>query len=252
MAVSAHCSSIMEGYKLISDFWLQSRIGCFIITPMTETPTLAKLLKYAIESRLLEVHTALVAKVESYDAKKQLVDVSPVLTQPVRTPNNEWYSETLPILCDVPVLFPRAGGFFISFPIQPGDFVQLIFNEVDIEEWLENSSPNIADNKRFSLNGAVALPGVYPQAKTLLDAHKSNLVLGKDQGLQIHIDEQKIRLGSADASEALALATKVKEELDRIKAAFNTHTHFPAAGPIKGNDKILSSSDIFAKNVVAI
>jgi len=158
----------------------------------------------------------------------------------------------LPMLCDVPVLFPRAGGFFISFPIQPGDFVKLIFNEVDIEAWLENSPPSIADNQRFSLKGAVALPGVYPQAKTLLDAHKSNLVLGKDQGLQIHIDEQKIRLGSADASEALALASKVKEELDRIKAAFNIHTHFPAAGPIKGNDKILGSSDIFAKNVVTI
>lgn len=68
---------------------------------MTETPTLAKLLQYAVENRLLEVHTALIAKVENYDANKQLVDVSPVLTQPVRTSKGEWYSETLPVLCDV-------------------------------------------------------------------------------------------------------------------------------------------------------
>lgn len=227
-------------------------IGRFIIAPMTGTPTLAKLLQCAIDNRLSGVHTALIAKVESYDAEKQLVDVSPVLTQPVRTSKGEWHSETLPVLCDVPVLFPRAGGFFISFPIKPGDFVQLIFNEVDIEAWLENAPPSIADNQRFTLKGAVALPGMYPQAKALIGAHKSNLALGKDQGLQIHIDDQKIRLGSADASEALALASKVKEELDRIKAAFNIHTHFPAAGPIKESDRILGSSDIFAQKVVAI
>jgi len=54
-------------------------IGRFIIAPMTESPTLAKLLQYAIEGRLLEVHTALIAKVESYDAEKQVVDVSPAM-----------------------------------------------------------------------------------------------------------------------------------------------------------------------------
>ena len=223
--------------------------GRFIIAPMTETPTLAKLLNCAIDNRLAGIHTALIAKVESYNAEKQLVDVSPALTQPVRAPNNGWHSETLPILCDVPVLFPRAGGFFISFPIKPGDFVQLIFNEVDIEAWLENSSPNIAGNQRFSLKGAVALPGMYPQAQALIDAHRNNLVLGRDQGLQIHIDGQKIRLGSADASEALALASKVKEELDRIIAGFNTHTH-ASHGAITLKP-LANSSDVAAKNVVA-
>lgn len=90
---------------------------------------------------------------------------------------------------------------------------------------------------------------MYPQTKALLDAHNSDLVLGKDQGLQIHIDDQKIRLGSADASEALAIASKVKEELDRIITGFNAHTH-KSHGTATIN--ILgSSSDISAKNVVA-
>lgn len=218
---------------------------------MTQTPSLAQLLKHAIEGRLLDVHTALIAKVERYDAAKQIIDVAPVLKRSIENMDGEWIAEQLPVLCDVPVLFPRAGGFFISFPIQPGDFVQLIFNETDIEEWLENKEPTISHNQRFTLQGAVALPGIFPQSMVLSGAHKSNLVLGKEQGLQIHIDDQKIRLGSEDASEALAIASKVKEELERIKSAFHSHTHFPPGGSIKPSDCIIISTDIAAKTVVA-
>ncbi|TXG75881.1 hypothetical protein E6Q11_06250 [Candidatus Dojkabacteria bacterium] len=218
---------------------------------MTQTPSLAQLLKHAIEGRLLDVHTALIAKVESYDAAKQLVNVAPVLKRSIENMNGEWVTEQLPVLCDVPVLFPRAGGFFITFPIQPGDFVQIIFNETDIEAWLEDKEPTISHTKRFTLQGAVALPGIFPQAMALTDAHESNLVLGKEQGLQIHIDDQRIRLGSQDANEALAIASKVQEELDRIKSAFHGHTHAPPGGAIKPSDRIIVSTDIAAKSVVA-
>lgn len=126
-----------------------------------QTPTLTHLLKTAIEHRLLDVHTALIAKVESYDADKQLVDVALVLKRRLQNIDGEWINETLPVLCDVPVLFPRAGGFFLSFPIQPGDFVQLIFNESSIEAWLTDSAPSVLSTQRFTLEGAIASPGCF-------------------------------------------------------------------------------------------
>lgn len=216
-----------------------------------KTPTLAHLLKTAIEHRLLDVHTALIAKVERYDAEQQLVDVAPVLKRSIKTLDGEWAHEFLPVLCDVPVLFPRAGGFFLSFPIQAGDFVQLIFNEASIEAWLTDKAPGALCSQRFSLEGAVALPGVFPFNKALPGAHAENLVLGQEQGLQIHIDGQKIRLGSAEAHEALAIASKVREELDHIKSVFNSHTHITFKGPIDPTSVITASFDIAAKHVVA-
>jgi hypothetical protein len=87
---------------------------------MKETPTFAQLIKQAIDNRLLDVHTAMIGKVERYDAEKQLVDVAPVLKRQIKNIEGAWQSEELPMLCDVPVLFPRAGGYFISLPIQPG------------------------------------------------------------------------------------------------------------------------------------
>jgi hypothetical protein len=146
-------------------------------------------------------------------------------------------------------LVPSRWRIFHIVPHSAGDFVQLLFNETDIENWLDHIDPTISHNQRFTLQGAVAIPGIFPQAKALVGAHKSNLVLGKDQGLQIHIDDQKIRLGSAEASEALAMASKVKGELEKIRVVFNTHSHtghgtIPAA-------QISAVGDISTNSVVA-
>jgi len=173
----------------------------------------------------LDVHTALIGRVENYDSAKQQADIQPVLKRLLKTLKDEVKAEELPLLLDVPVIFPRAGGFFLSLPIQKGDFVQVLFNESSIDDWLTNTSSSISAASRFTLQGAIAIPGIFPQTQALLGAHKDNLVLGSDRGVQIHIDGEKIRLGSADAQEALAVASKVREELDKIKSAFNGHIH---------------------------
>ena len=179
---------------------------------MNQIPTTAQLIKQAIENRLLDVHTAIVGRIERYDHQSQLADIQPVLKE-------------LPLLVDVPMLFLRAGGFFISLPVQVGDFVQVIFNEVSLDEFLSQHTCELKLKDRFTLQGAVAIPGIYPLAKPLTDAHKANLVIGKDRGVQIHIDDEKIKLGSQKADEALAMASAVKNELEKIKKAFQAHVH---------------------------
>jgi hypothetical protein len=218
---------------------------------MEQALSLAQILKQAIDNRLLDIHTALIGKIETYDAARQLADIKPVAKCALRDSDGALKQEDLPLLVDVPILFPRAGGFFISLPIQAGDFVQVIFNEGSIDEFLTESSSTISSAGRFTLQGAVALPGLYPEAKALVDAHETNLVLGRERGTQIHVDDKKIYLGSDKASEALALASKVKEELDRIKSVFNNHTHLSSTGPIKPSDKIIASSNIATMKVVA-
>lgn len=209
---------------------------------MTQIPTLTQLLQQAVETRLIDVHTALIAKVESYDAAKQQVSVSPLLKRTIKTLDNEIVREQLPILSEVPVLFPRAGGFFISFPIQPGDFVQLVFNESSIDEWNTDTASDEVYADRFSLQGAVAIPGVYPESRPLSGAHRANFVAGKDNGVQLHIDGEKIRLGSAEANEALAIASRVEAELNKIIMAFNAHVH--ASNGVATQSSITPTSDI--------
>ncbi len=79
------------------------------MAPMTKIPTLAQLLKQAIENRLLDVHTALISRIENYDSNTQLADIQPVLKRAITSLDDHIRQEDLPLLVDVPVIFPRAG-----------------------------------------------------------------------------------------------------------------------------------------------
>lgn len=223
---------------------------------MEQAPTLSQLLKQAIENRLMDVHTALIGQVERYDYETQLADVQPVLKRSVRGPNNQNIQEQIPILCEVPVLFPRAGGLFFSLPLQRGDYVQILFNETSIDDFLTGKTSDVSSAARFTLHGAIAIPGIYPLAESLIGAHEKNLVMGKENGVQLHIDSEKIRLGSEVADEALALAKNVKRELEKFRAAFNSHTHIATAttGTVTNaptTSQISPTGDIGTKKVVA-
>lgn len=194
------------------------------------TPTLAELIKRALDNRQMDLHTALIARVESYDAKNQTVDVQPQIKRALSKADGEKVYESLPLIPDVPVLFPRAGGYFISFPIQKGDYVQLLVNERSIAEWWSEGRES-GGEAMHSFDGAVAIPGLYPQAQSLNDAHTENLVLGKSEGPQIHICGDEIRLGGENCADSIALANKVLSELAKITQAFNSHVHGTPWGP---------------------
>ena len=183
-----------------------------------------ELIKKAVENRLLDVHTAIVARVESYNSEEQTVDVQPQLKRMLEGKDGEQVFEELPIIADVPVLFPRAGGFFISFPIKEGDFVQLFFNESPISDWWNQEETNI-ETARHSLGGAVAIPGVYPKEESLQDISTENMVLGKENGAQIHLLKNEIKLGGKDSKEALAFAKPVLSALKAIIKEIGSHKH---------------------------
>lgn len=90
---------------------------------------------------------------------------------------------------------------------------------------------------------------MFPLNKSLSSAHTANLVLGQDNGVQIHIDGETIRLGSADAHEALAIASKVEAELEKIRSAFQSHVHTYHNTPT--TTQIAPVNDIATKKVVA-
>jgi hypothetical protein len=220
------------------------------------TPSLPHLLSHTVETKLIDVHVAMIARVERYDAQKQVVDVQPQLKRRVMSDEHdaetgtdteggdddgETTTETLPIIPNVPVLFPRAGGFFISFPIQRGDYVQLIFNDWPIDAWREgDSADGVAElHENHGLHGAVAIPGVYPAAKALKDAHAQNLVLGYEGGAQAHFFDKHIALGDEKAKEFVALNGPLVKALEDMATAFNGHTHLVSvlAAPSEATSK---------------
>lgn len=158
-------------------------------------------------------HTSLPAKVVSYDNLLQTVSVQPMIKRPVFNEDGEKSYEELPTITDVPVCFPRGGGFVITFPLAAGDFVWLVFSEAGIGEWRETgqlSEPQ--DVRRHSMGYPMAIPGVYPtpQPLSIADAavRATDMFLGQDGGApQIHISGTEITLGrNAISPVALAVA----------------------------------------------
>ncbi|MGI8770932.1 MAG: Gp138 family membrane-puncturing spike protein [Acidobacteriaceae bacterium] len=39
----------------------------------------------------------------------------------------------MPILADVPIFLPSAGGFTLTMPIMPGDECEVVFSDMDFQ-----------------------------------------------------------------------------------------------------------------------
>ena len=194
------------------------------------TPTLAHAIAEAIESRLIDVHVALPCKVQSYDAATQTADLIPQIKRPLSNlTTGEKEHESLPVLPSVPVAFPRAGDWCLSYPIATGDFVLVIFADYSLDQWRAKGSETApGDIGKATLAGAVAIPiGIYPtaQAHTLGGA---DMVLGKQDGCQVRVKSagtvDVTSSGAETAADFVAMAAKTKAALDDILGIFSAGT----------------------------
>lgn len=161
----------------------------------TRTPTLANVLRGAIEAQLARVHVSLPGRVERYDATKQLVDVKPLLQETVTDADGNETPESLPVICNVPVVFPGAGGFRLTFPVAIGDTVLLVFTDRSLDEWLARGGElEPAHLRRHHLSDAVALPGLHPFSAPWTGAAADGLTLGKDGGAQVKVTDVDVVL----------------------------------------------------------
>lgn len=203
---------------------------------MTErVVSLAKLLE---ETRRLTKETlfsALPASVVSYDPATQRAEVKPQLKFTLRDEfAGKEAIEDLPIICDVPIMFPRFGDFAMTMPVTAGDTVLLVFCDRSIDKWKTNGgNVDPIDLRAHDISDAVAIPGLYPKPEMLPSTLTTGMALGKigDTTLQIHIGSSSINLGGPGAVEFVALATKTLTELQTLNTWLVSHTHPTGVGP---------------------
>lgn len=206
----------------------------------SRNPTLEELLNVAAQYHISDVWTSLPGSIESYDNLEQKADIKPLITRLTDTQDGEEIEEEIPVLPNVPVIFPRGGGYFLTFPLAVGDHVLLIFNARSIDKFVtgdgEVTGPD--DYLQHDLSSAVAYAGFYPFQKSLtpVDADGEDMVMGKEGGPTVHISGQKIELGEKDSTERASIDSKVQTEIKALRdtvnafvTTFNTHTHITTA-----------------------
>lgn len=192
------------------------------------TPREAELWRRILDARLLEVHTALVCRVETFDAAAQTVDCKPMVKAIVRTRDGQELEESYPLLRSVPVAFLRGGGYFAACPLVAGDFVTVIFHEWSIDRFRDTGGEvHPVDVGRHSFAGAWAIPaGPYPTSAPIGET-LDGLVVGKDGGTLLRIGADGVAkiAAAADAPAALAKAQATEDRLAALETFAWGHAH---------------------------
>lgn len=191
---------------------------------MPNEPTDAEVIRAAIESKLLDLHTSLPARVKSYNDATQTADVVPVIRRAVRKRDGSVAHEDLPTIHNVPVMWHEGGGFSVRLPLAPGDHVWLIFSEAATAQWRATgqvSQPG--DLRRHDLSYAAAIPAGHP-VKGSLPAGVPGSAWARTPG-DFHFAANPL------LSQYVALANKVNEALAALQNHADTHVHPTAMGP---------------------
>jgi hypothetical protein len=171
-------------------------------------------------------------RLESFDPNTQLASVKILLRETWFDEEGKEQSETVPIIVDVPVQFPGAGEYSLTFPPKEGDPVLVIFADRSIDKWLDTGDEvDPVDLRRHHLTDAFALLGFRPRPKALTGFDNENATIGRDGGPRIVFKPNEIALGEANPTDSVAMNQKVLDALTSIANAFNAHTHTTPSGP---------------------
>lgn len=185
----------------------------------TFTPTAADVIQFLLDDDRAHLFVALPATVESYDAAGQTVNCKPMTKRVARNADDDRLVDELPVLPAVPVVWLRAGGYFMTMPLAAGDGGLVVCCDSDLGAWRDSgrvSDPG--DERRHSLTGAVFIPGLETVARALTEAATGHMVLGQQGGPSIHIDGSSVQLGDA-GGQFVALANLVTANFNALLAA---------------------------------
>ncbi|WP_043614303.1 Gp138 family membrane-puncturing spike protein [Chromobacterium violaceum] len=137
----------------------------------------------AIDSALAGVWTALPGVIQSFDPVAVTVVVQPAIQGVVRQPDGSAKAVNLPLLLDVPVVFPRGGGATLTFPILPRDECLVVFSSRCIDAWWQSGGVQIPMEMRMhDLSDGFALPGPFSQAQRIGGISTSSVQLRSNDG----------------------------------------------------------------------
>ncbi len=126
---------------------------------MNYTATLDDLLEVTIDTCLSSINTCMPAIVVEYDNSTQRAVVQPCF----RRKYSDGIVKNLPLITNVPLLFPRTQSAFISFPVKKDDYVLLLFSQRSLDKFLtQGGIVTVDDPRKFDLTDAVALCGFFP------------------------------------------------------------------------------------------
>lgn len=151
--------------------------------------------------------------IQSFNSKEQTVTVQPVIREHVLNEDmsREW--KNIPLLLDVPIVIPRAGGYSMTLPVKEGDECLVVFLDSCMDAWFSlGGIQNQIRKRRHDLSDAVAILGVYSQPNVIPNYSIDSAQLRNEDGTSyLELKDNEINIVSGSVN------------INGIN--FNTHTH---------------------------
>lgn len=165
-------------------------------------PNLLTVIQHVVSDMLSAVHTAFPGQIDKYDYKTAKADIKPLI-HAVYPDGTEM---ELPIIPNVPIVWPRTSLGSISFPLQRGDGCLVVCSERSIDDWLTSGNEGApSDPRAFDLNDAIAIPGLYSFAD-------KTRIIGNDK-FEIHYKNARITI---DDSGTVEIGSTILTNLDGV------------------------------------
>lgn len=140
-------------------------------------------LRLALENAQASIWTAMPGIVTAVNLSAQTVSVQPAIQGVVTSPDGSTQATNLPLLVDVPIVWPRAGGFALTFPIAAGDEVLVVFGSRCIDSWWQSGGVGAqAEARMHDLSDGFAILAPTSQPKKFSNVSSANVQLRDTAG----------------------------------------------------------------------
>ena len=136
-------------------------------TLQERTKSNADLLAILKKQTGMSLRCAMPGIIENFNASEQTVSVYVAIRELIDTYGNlSW--QDIPVLVDVPIVLPRAGGYVLTMPINKGDECLVIFADSCIDGWWQSGGiQNQVEIRRHDLSDGIAIIGLWSQPNVI-------------------------------------------------------------------------------------
>ena len=97
--------------------------------------------------------------VQSYNEAKNTVECQPVIRERIINEDGTVQYVQLPLLVNVPVIFPGSSSFELKFALKQNDECLVLFSDLSIDNfWQKGSLQNPVEVRRHDLSDGMAIP----------------------------------------------------------------------------------------------
>jgi hypothetical protein len=106
--------------------------------------------------------------IHDFDPVTQTATVQVALREKITNADLTQQWMDIPLLLDVPIVVPRAGGFVLTMPVTPGDECLIVFADMCMDAWFSSGGvQNQMEKRRHDLSDGFAILGAWSQPHKL-------------------------------------------------------------------------------------